>query len=92
MTSQADNKSSYTEIVDVRVPDNSRLLGSDQKNVQLMPFSIDYNGEAKKMQEYFIIEKSGTAKKQPTPYRTLLMVIMDCCILFVYSLEILKLV
>ena len=63
MTSQADNRSTHTEIVDVRVPDNSRLLESDQKNVQLMPFSIDYNGEAKKMQEYFIIEKSGTVKK-----------------------------
>ena len=63
MTSQTDNKSSHTEIVDVRMPDNSRLLGSDQKNVQLMPFSIDHNGEAKKMQEYFIIEKSGTVKK-----------------------------
>ena len=63
MTSQTDNKSSHSEIVDVRVPDNSRLLGSDQKNVQLMPFSIDHNGEAKNMQEYFIIEKSGTVKK-----------------------------
>ena len=63
MASQEDKKSTHTEIVDVRMPDSSRLLGSEQKSVQLMPFSIDHNGEAKKMQEYFIIEKSGTVKK-----------------------------
>jgi len=47
----------HTQIIEVRTSVSSKLQDGDKK-VQHLPFSIDYNGAAKNMDEYFVIEKS----------------------------------